>query len=134
MFHTIQIKQLTWTANQLTGFYIMGKLIVNTFTAGAIFRNPARNADDEFISHAEATSKMPMTYIRVISYPFRNDDDEITRHSGGYGFFFISTLRLIFTLISVHFVILVIFLSYQLKFFQRSLFGDAKNTVRGQEK
>ena len=112
----------------------MGKLIVNTFTAGAIFRNPARNADDEFISHAEATSKMPMTYILVISYPFRNDDDEITRHSGCYGFFFISTLRLIFTVISVHFVILVIFLSYQLKFFQRSLFGDAKNTVRGQEK
>ena len=54
----------------------MGKLIVNTFTAGAIFRNPARNADDEFISHAEATSKMPMTYILVISYPFRNADDE----------------------------------------------------------
>ena len=35
---------------------------------------------DEFIRHAEATSKMPMAYILVISYPFRNADDEITRH------------------------------------------------------
>ena len=89
----------------------------DTFTAGAVFCNPPRNADDEFIRHAEATSKMPMAYILVISYPFRNADDEITRHSGGFGFFFISTLRLIFTLISVHFVILVIFLPYLLNLF-----------------
>ena len=91
--------------------------LINMFTAGAVFRNPPRNAVDEFIRHAEATSKMPMAYILVISYPFRNADDEITRHSGGFGFFFISTLRLIFTLISKHFVILVIFLPDLLNLF-----------------
>ena len=82
-----------------------------------ILCNPPRNADDESICHAEATSKMLMTYILVISYPFRNVDDKITRRSGGFGFFFISILRLIFTLVSVHFVILVIFVPYLLKLF-----------------
>ena len=100
-----------------SGLFVCLGGLINTFTAGAVFRNPPRNADDEFIRHAEATSKMPMAYILVISYPFRNADDEITRHSGGFGFFFISTLRLIFTLISVHFVILVIFLPYLLNLF-----------------
>ena len=64
------------------------KLSINTFTAGAIFLKPPRNADDE-----------------------------ITRHLGGFGFFFASTLRLIFTLISEHFVILVIVLPHLLKLF-----------------
>ena len=53
---------------------------INTFTAGVVFCKPSRYADDEFIRRAEATSKMPMTYILVKSYPFKNPDDEITRH------------------------------------------------------
>ena len=116
MAYIISIKSNFLKLLENYGGLICG-VIFNTFTAGAIFRNPPRNADDEFIRHAEATSKMPMAYILVISYPFRNADDEITRHSGGFGFFFISTLRLIFTLISVHFVILVIFLPYLLNLF-----------------
>ena len=35
------------------------------------------------LCHAEATSKMPVIYILV-----RNADDEITYHSGGFGFFY----------------------------------------------
>ena len=100
----------------MSSFRIIAKLEKGAL---AIFRNPPRNADDEFICHVEATSKMPMTYILVISYPLRNAHDEITRHAGGFGFFLILLyeLRLIFTLISVHFVILVIFLPYILKLF-----------------
>ena len=41
----------------------------NTLTGGALFRNPPRNADDEFIRLAEATSKMP-----------KNAYDVYTRH------------------------------------------------------
>ena len=104
--------------NKVTGYQsTTGCNIINTSTAGAIFRNPPRNADDKFIRHAEATSEIPMTHILVISYPFRNADDEISRHSCSLGFFFISTLHLIFTLISVHFVILVTFLPCLLKLF-----------------
>ena len=77
----------------MSSFRIIAKLEKGAL---AIFRNPPRNADDEFICHVEATSKMPMTYILVISYPLRNAHDEITRHAGGFGFFFISTLRITF--------------------------------------
>ena len=109
----------------------------NTFTAGAIFRSPPRNVADTFIRHAESTLKMPMTYILVINYLFRNANEEISRHSDGFDFFFISTLRLIFTLVSVHFVILVIFFPYLLKIFcghflemRKILYEVKKNKTR----
>ena len=42
---------------------------INTFTARALFGNPPRNADDEFIRHAKATWKMS-----------KNAYDVYTRH------------------------------------------------------
>ena len=75
MAYIISIKSNFLKLLENYGGLICG-VIFNMFTAGAIFRNPPRNANDKFIRHAEATSKMPMTYILFITYPFRNTDDD----------------------------------------------------------